>query len=365
MERRVTPAKRVTSLTWGHPPPCKQALNKANVKIISYLALQVFFFQMLPWSLGCWSAPFCPESLRLLPALDHHELYDESANCSGNRRNILPDQGDWKREEVHVLPLKRSFALTHYMWMRKKPFCNEELPLWRDQSSISRIRSVVAVWLIISRAFSPETWSNTRSIVTRHGCFLAQIMPSSNLLSFLRPLYDIAVWQFILILGFKVERRRIGRLKFIWKMHQVVANFVCKLLEARPFDHLKARMEEAEVKTATEGWKPGDRLTKRMIKLCQDQWWRKDPAHPKENCAFSVNEPCTMPWFNNMPVCFNCGVPCPECGTELGEDIPPELSTALALLHFGAVREESSEEDGSTEPREVTSRMTLRSSRKE
>ena len=50
MERRVTPAKRVTSLTWGHPPPCKQALNKANVKIISYLALQVFFLQTLPVS---------------------------------------------------------------------------------------------------------------------------------------------------------------------------------------------------------------------------------------------------------------------------------------------------------------------------
>ena len=71
-------------------------------------------------------------------------------------------------------------------------------------------------------------------------------------------------------------------------------------------------MEEAEVKTATEEWKPGDRLTKRMIEWCQDQWRRKDPAHPKENCAFSVNEPCTMPRFNDMPVCFNCGVPCSE-----------------------------------------------------
>ena len=59
-------------------------------------------------------------------------------------------------------------------------------------------------------------------------------------------------------------------------MHQVVANFMCKLLEARPFDHLKARMEEAEVKTATEGWKPGDRPTKRMIEWCQDQWRRKE-----------------------------------------------------------------------------------------
>ena len=27
MERRVTPLRRVTSPTWGPPPPCKQALN--------------------------------------------------------------------------------------------------------------------------------------------------------------------------------------------------------------------------------------------------------------------------------------------------------------------------------------------------
>ena len=28
MERRVTPPRRVTSPTWGPPPPCKQALTK-------------------------------------------------------------------------------------------------------------------------------------------------------------------------------------------------------------------------------------------------------------------------------------------------------------------------------------------------
>ena len=28
MDKRVTPSKRVTSPTWGPPPPCKQALNK-------------------------------------------------------------------------------------------------------------------------------------------------------------------------------------------------------------------------------------------------------------------------------------------------------------------------------------------------
>ena len=28
MDRRATPSKRVTSPTWGSPPPCKQALRK-------------------------------------------------------------------------------------------------------------------------------------------------------------------------------------------------------------------------------------------------------------------------------------------------------------------------------------------------
>ena len=27
MDRRITPPKRVTSPTWGLPPPCKQALS--------------------------------------------------------------------------------------------------------------------------------------------------------------------------------------------------------------------------------------------------------------------------------------------------------------------------------------------------
>ena len=52
MERRVTPAKRVTSLSWGPPPPCKQALNKANVKIISYLALKVLSLEKRCLGLG-------------------------------------------------------------------------------------------------------------------------------------------------------------------------------------------------------------------------------------------------------------------------------------------------------------------------
>ena len=36
MARRVTPPKRVTSPTWGPPSPCKQALRKAQFKIMIY-----------------------------------------------------------------------------------------------------------------------------------------------------------------------------------------------------------------------------------------------------------------------------------------------------------------------------------------
>ena len=32
MDRRVTPPKAVTSLTWGTPPPCKQALTHGSSK---------------------------------------------------------------------------------------------------------------------------------------------------------------------------------------------------------------------------------------------------------------------------------------------------------------------------------------------
>ena len=198
-------------------------------------------------------------------------------------------------------------------------------------------------------------------------------MAASNRLSFLRPLYDTAVWQFILMLGFvKKQRRKTADLKFTWKMDEVVANFVCKLLDARPFDHLKARMEEEEVKTATEGWKPGERATKRLIAWCQDHWQRKSAAYPQEDCAFSVNEPCTMPWFDDMPVCFNCGIPCPECRSELSKDLPMEMSTAHALLDFDEIHAdvEGSKETLSlsnvseNESSVVTTRMTLRSSRK-
>ena len=69
--------------------------------------------------------------------------------------------------------------------------------------------------------------------ITRKDAFS---MPSSNPLSFLRPLYDIAVWQFILMYGVKRDKNII----FTWGMHQVVVNFICKLVKMPAFEQSKA-----------------------------------------------------------------------------------------------------------------------------
>ena len=112
-------------------------------------------------------------------------------------------------------------------------------------------------------------------------------MPSSNPLSFLRPLYDIAVWQFILMSGYHAtsggESPRNTHIKFTWKMHEVVANFLCKLLEVRAFDHLQSKLLGEEVKSATGNWEVGQRATTKLVEWCQDQWRRKDPRLPRNN----------------------------------------------------------------------------------
>ena len=38
MDRRVTPPKRVTSPTWGPPPPCKQALRELTIILMSLIS---------------------------------------------------------------------------------------------------------------------------------------------------------------------------------------------------------------------------------------------------------------------------------------------------------------------------------------
>ena len=99
------------------------------------------------------------------------------------------------------------------------------------------------------------------------------MMPSSNPLSFLRPLYDIAVWQFLLMFGCIGKRSRTGKpdhVKFTYSMHEVVANFLCKLLEVQAFNHLQQKVLETEAKVATGNWVIGEQATKELVQWCQD-----------------------------------------------------------------------------------------------
>ena len=90
-------------------------------------------------------------------------------------------------------------------------------------------------------------------------------MPSSNPLSLLPPLYDIAVWQFILMSSYKAisgrESPRNMHIKFTWKMHKVVANFLCKPLKVHAFDHLRSQLLGKEVKLGTGNWEVGQIAT--------------------------------------------------------------------------------------------------------
>jgi len=94
-------------------------------------------------------------------------------------------------------------------------------------------------------------------------------MPSSNPLAFLRLLYDIAIWQFLKMLGASEENGgEHGR--FTYKMHEVVAYFPCNLLQARAFSHIREQMNFPEAKSATENWSEGKPI-KKMVEWCQDQ----------------------------------------------------------------------------------------------
>ena len=124
--------------------------------------------------------------------------------------------------------------------------------------------------------------------------------------------------KFLFMTGHKVERRGNKRMKFTWKMLKVVPNLVCKLLDGDPLIIWR------------QGWR---KKRSRQWQQEGNQW-----ETLSQNRAFSVKEPCTMPWFNNIPVCFNYSIPCPEFRTEL-EDIPQEMSTAHAFLHFEDIHE--------------------------
>ena len=69
MDRRVNPPERVTSPTWGPPPPCKQALNEVRHQISRSDWFSCKLFVNLPYtSVENFFAIFCaiPLKSRLL-----------------------------------------------------------------------------------------------------------------------------------------------------------------------------------------------------------------------------------------------------------------------------------------------------------
>ena len=155
-------------------------------------------------------------------------------------------------------------------------------------------------------------------------------MPRTTL-TFLKPLYDIAVWQYILMCGHdNADSQR--KPTMTYHMHEVVANILCKLLEASAYSHLRERIEDEEIRNITGQWNIGDPASKKLVDWCQDQWRRKVPNLPSN--SYGTGEPLCVPLFGaNMPLCHVCGVPCPECREELGQELPAELSSARELLH--------------------------------
>jgi len=57
----------------------------------------------------------------------------------------------------------------------------------------------------------------------------------SGKLDFLRPIYDIALWQF-LIMGRFLSPYSEEKVVMTYRMHEVVANIMCKLLTLKAFE---------------------------------------------------------------------------------------------------------------------------------
>ena len=111
-------------------------------------------------------------------------------------------------------------------------------PSWFHHCSIfPGFQYLVGCLLIGTKTYHIQIWNLSGNPVLLHvrwkylHCKIKLFsgkMPSSNPLAFLRPLYDIAVWQFLFMSGQKSERLRTGQpdhVKFTFGMHKVVANF--------------------------------------------------------------------------------------------------------------------------------------------
>ena len=117
------------------------------------------------------------------------------------------------------------------------------------------------------------------------------------------------------------------------RMHEVVANVMCKLVEMPAFRHIKNKLESLE-EPAAVNYSTGERASKEIVEWCQDQWRRKRPVLPRRSCDFSGTPMCTPLFSEAMPLCHICGIPCPVCREELELDMPAEHATLKAIENF-------------------------------
>lgn len=163
-------------------------------------------------------------------------------------------------------------------------------------------------------------------------------MPSTNRLHFMRQLYDIALWQYFLLAGLSVPKGKNLKVVFTRRKHKIVASLMCKLLEAEAFVHLQKKLTDRDVQIAMGFWKPGETVTEEIVTWCQDQWRRKLPIY-SENEYLLNNAPTSAVTIfgKSMPVCHKCGIPCPECRTRLGKEMPEEMDTAKSFLNYDSI----------------------------
>lgn len=88
----------------------------------------------------------------------------------------------------------------------------------------------------------------------------------------------------------------------------------------------------------------------------------------KPKKAFSGRQSYIVPLFTEecMPLCHNCGTPCPDCRTQLDVPHPKEMLTATAILDWDKrdkTREDSREEQeepSSEEPSSAEESLSLK-----
>ena len=97
MERRVTPPRRVTSPTWGPPPPCKQALK--DEQVITFL-LSVFMPIEVIFARTAHSREFA--FVFVLLHVSHHKMYT-FGNYLHEVNSKFQNNRHYGCEEVEVL----------------------------------------------------------------------------------------------------------------------------------------------------------------------------------------------------------------------------------------------------------------------